>query len=88
MKRILLFFLLFIVIVISIFLAKALTTNRSTEIQAELTVLYSGEDIGYLETCGCAPGQLGGIAKRDTVIKSLRDKAQNPLCDRRGPEGI
>jgi len=79
MKRSLLLSLLFIVVVISIFLAKGLTTNRSAKIQAELTVLYSGEDIGYLETCGCAPGQLGGIAKRDTVIKSLRDKAQNKV---------
>ena len=47
--------------------------------KAELAVLYSGEDIGYLETFGCAPGQLGGIAKRDTVIKSLRDKAPNQV---------
>jgi len=38
-----------------------------------ILILYSGEDAGYLETCGCSPGQLGGIARRHTIIKYRRD---------------
>ncbi|OGX04670.1 MAG: hypothetical protein A3G87_07560 [Omnitrophica bacterium RIFCSPLOWO2_12_FULL_50_11] len=34
-------------------------------------LLFSGEERGYLEPCGCAKPLLGGIAKRHTFLKSL-----------------
>lgn len=37
----------------------------------EFCLVFSGEERGYLEPCGCARPQLGGIAKRHTFLKSL-----------------
>ena len=44
---------------------------RLTEVESgpNLTLLISGEELGYLEPCGCAEGQLGGFARRDSVIQ-------------------
>ncbi|OHB87977.1 MAG: hypothetical protein A3E19_06090 [Planctomycetes bacterium RIFCSPHIGHO2_12_FULL_52_36] len=36
-------------------------------------LLFSGEERGYLEPCGCAKPLLGGIAKRHTFLKSLSE---------------
>jgi 2',3'-cyclic-nucleotide 2'-phosphodiesterase (5'-nucleotidase family) len=42
----------------------------------QVTLLISGELDGYIEPCGCAglENQLGGLKRRATFIKSLRDK--------------
>jgi hypothetical protein len=42
----------------------------------QVTILISGELDGYIEPCGCAglENQLGGLKRRFTFIKSLRDK--------------
>ncbi|HEX4131513.1 MAG TPA: multiheme c-type cytochrome [Pirellulales bacterium] len=39
-------------------------------------LLVTGEQLGYLEPCGCAglENQKGGLSRRDTLIKQLRDK--------------
>ncbi|MCE9634771.1 MAG: hypothetical protein K8T90_03610 [Planctomycetes bacterium] len=37
-----------------------------------LRVLATGETQGYLETCGCESGQIGGIARRGTYLRGLR----------------
>jgi hypothetical protein len=39
----------------------------------DLCLVLSGEERGYLEPCGCARPPLGGIAKRDTFLKSLSE---------------
>jgi len=40
-------------------------------------VLFTGEENGYLEPCGCSELQLGGFQKRHTLIKHLRGKDEN-----------
>ena len=39
-----------------------------------LLIVFSGEETGNLEPCGCYEGQIGGISKRYTVIDSFRKK--------------
>jgi len=38
------------------------------------TLTWNYDTNGYLETCGCSAHQLGGLARRKTVIDGLRDK--------------
>jgi len=35
-------------------------------------IVFSGEETGNLEPCGCYKGQIGGIPRRDTCIDSFR----------------
>lgn len=49
---------------------------RPTEVEPDLTLLISGEVLGYLEPCGCAEGQLGGFPRRDSVIQQLTAKGK------------
>lgn len=37
-----------------------------------VTLVFSGAELGYLEPCGCSEGQLGGIARRDSLLQQLR----------------
>ena len=54
---------------------------RPTEVESgpNLTLLISGEELGYLEPCGCAGGQLGGFPRRDSVIQQLAVKGKTLL---------
>jgi hypothetical protein len=47
----------------------------------DVALIFSGEQDGYLEPCGCAglENQKGGLRRRFTFIKQLRDKGWNPL---------
>jgi hypothetical protein len=40
-------------------------------------VLFTGEENGYLEPCGCSEVQLGGFPKRHTLINHLREEDEN-----------
>ena len=37
-----------------------------------LTLVYTGNSAGFLETCGCKVNQSGGMARRATVLERLR----------------
>ena len=39
-----------------------------------LLIVFSGEETGNLEPCGCYEGQIGGILRRYTLIDSFRKK--------------
>ncbi len=39
----------------------------------DFCIIFSGEERGYLEPCGCTRPQSGGIAKRHTFIESLSE---------------
>ena len=39
-----------------------------------VAIVFSGEQHGYIEPCGCSEGQLGGLARRATLIDEMRDK--------------
>ena len=45
---------------------------------SEFAIIFSGEELGNLEPCGCYEGQLGGIAKRYSFIDFFR-KQKNPV---------
>ena len=51
----------------------------------DVALVFSGEQDGYLEPCGCAglENQKGGLRRRFTLLKELRDKGW-PLV-RHGP---
>jgi hypothetical protein len=38
-----------------------------------LTVVFTGEDLGRLEPCGCTPAMLGGLARRPARIEASRE---------------
>src|SRR5215469_12482967 len=42
----------------------------------KLALVFTGEQLGYIEPCGCAglENQKGGLRRRDTFLKQLRDK--------------
>ena len=40
-------------------------------------IVFTGEENGYLEPCGCSEKQLGGFPKRHTLINHLRKKNEN-----------
>ncbi|MEM9702955.1 MAG: multiheme c-type cytochrome, partial [Planctomycetota bacterium] len=39
-----------------------------------VALLFTGEANGYLEPCGCSETQNGGVARRSTLLKELRDE--------------
>lgn len=47
-------------------------TVHPGESRKRLTLLYTGNAQGYLETCGCKVNQSGGIARRATVLQRAR----------------
>ena len=59
-------------------LALSSQSMRPTEAESgsNLTLLISGEELGYLEPCGCAEGQLGGFPRRDSMIQQLAVKGK------------
>ena len=40
----------------------------------ELNLAYTGETFGYLENCGCKVNQSGGVARRATVVRQMRER--------------
>ena len=46
---------------------------------AEVVLLYTGDTQSFLEVCGCADNQLGGIARRATMINDLKRSHPNAL---------
>src|SRR3990172_5858029 len=59
----------FLVILLIIFLP--IKVYGSSE---SLLIVFSGEETGNLEPCGCYEGQIGGISRRDTLIDLCREK--------------
>ena len=39
---------------------------------AALTILYTNDTRGYLQTCGCRHSGLGGLDRRATLVKNER----------------
>jgi len=44
-----------------------------------LCILYTGEEMGSLEPCGCTDGMLGGLPRRHTVIESIKQSQDGVL---------
>ena len=78
MTKVIFPFLILALIGLLLRLAFSSQSMRSTEVESgpNLTLLISGEELGYLEPCGCAEGQLGGFPRRDSVIQQLAVKGK------------
>ena len=74
-------FLILALIGLILRLASSSQSMRPTEVESgpNLTLLISGEELGYLEPCGCTEGQLGGFPRRDSVIQQLGGKGKTLL---------
>ncbi|MEN0110165.1 MAG: multiheme c-type cytochrome [Planctomycetota bacterium] len=48
----------------------------------DAAILFTGEQIGYLEPCGCAglENQKGGLKRRHTLVRTIRDKWGWPVA--------
>ena len=44
-----------------------------------LVILYAGDTQGYVEPSGCRCNSLGGLARRASMIKDMREKHKNVL---------
>jgi hypothetical protein len=53
-----------------------LTTWRETP---TAVILVSGEQLGYLEPCGCTQGQLGGLLRRYDLVRRIADREKWPM---------
>jgi len=53
------------------------SSSSSSSAAATIHVVFTGEENGYLEPCGCSEVQLGGFPKRHTLINHLRGKDEN-----------
>ena len=40
--------------------------------QQVITIFFTGNELGALQPCGCSGGQLGGLDRRDVVLKTVR----------------
>lgn len=69
MKKLLLYLSIFFLV---------LSQENSHAHSSEFTIIFSGEELGNLEPCGCYEGQLGGIAKRYSFIDFFR-KQKSPI---------
>jgi hypothetical protein len=45
----------------------------------DFTLVVSGQELGYLEPCGCTEGQIGGFPRRDSVLLQLASGGKNLL---------
>ena len=50
--------------------------NKASSVPT-IHVVFTGEENGYLEPCGCSEVQLGGFPKRHTLINHLRGNDEN-----------
>jgi hypothetical protein len=49
-------------------------TSQGVSVSPSLTFIYAGEEDGQLGLHGCGTEQAGGLSRRQTVIRSLREK--------------
>lgn len=44
-----------------------------------LTILYTNDNTGYLEPCGCGGNNLGGLARRASTVQRLKAEIRDPI---------
>ena len=64
-------------LVLCLLLAVFCLTGQSRA--AAVVLLYTGDTQSFLEVCGCADNQLGGIARRATMVNDLKRSHPNAL---------
>lgn len=61
------------------FAIRSQSMEPATKESPDLTLIFSGQELGYLEPCGCAEGQLGGFARRDSFLFQLAHNGNQNL---------
>jgi len=56
------------------FLSSVFVRTEAFGKEKELVILYTSNTNGYIEACNCSSENLGGLARRMTLIKTLRQK--------------
>lgn len=62
-----------------IFFLSALISSNIYASPKQVFIVFSGEELGNLEPCGCYEGQIGGISRRYTFLKSLSDTKEKNI---------
>ena len=71
-----------ITIILSLFLffpnyGQNILCGKEISSEFAISIIFTGEENGYLEPCGCSKGELGGLSRRHTLINLLRDNSKN-----------
>ena len=53
--------------------------QEAQEKKSGLTILFSSDLLGMIRSCGCAEGDTGGLGRRATYTKGVREHARNLL---------
>jgi hypothetical protein len=51
--------------------------GNETVSEPAINIIFTGEENGYLEPCGCSEKELGGLPRRYTLVNRLRKKDEN-----------
>ena len=51
--------------------------GNETLSEPAINIIFTGEENGYLEPCGCSEKELGGLPRRHTLVNRLRKKDEN-----------
>ena len=51
--------------------------GNETLSEPAINIIFTGEENGYLEPCGCSEKELGGLPKRHTLVNRLRKQDEN-----------
>lgn len=78
-KTIYLIFLILFLFIIITFNRNILHNLSAKKNTSKITILYSNSCNNYLEDCKCPSGPNGGIVRRATLIKKLKQKNKNVL---------
>lgn len=65
----------------------ACSPNASPSANRPLSVIVSCDTAGWIVPCGCSSKQAGGLLRRATFVKQVRDKADVLLADAGGAPG-
>jgi 2',3'-cyclic-nucleotide 2'-phosphodiesterase (5'-nucleotidase family) len=66
---------------LAVLLAVAAGLGFSASSQPTALLLYTGEQRGYLEPCGCTKPQIGGLPRRATYLRGLSHEPAPVIVD-------
>jgi hypothetical protein len=52
-------------------------TSLNETSEPAINIIFTGEENGYLEPCGCSEKELGGLPRRHSLINLLRERDEN-----------
>ncbi len=61
-----------IILVVLLFGNRYVDCGVLSQTKEQVSIVFTGEENGYLKPCGCTGGQLGGLVRRYEMIESLK----------------